>query len=819
MSEKNFDDILEKNSEENQQSPLFSYKNSSGKEKMVHKEEIPQEPKEPKSLFKFIKNVFVESENYSDEDKQKQQEKEEELVKLYSKPQEKSLAEKQLENLENMEFERIAKENAQAKKEDTDNQDDIDNQDNVEYQPKHALEPIEEIQVEEIQEPEKSEENIQENQEIIDEDIEMIEKVAEETIEKAVEKVAEEMVEETEKTVEEQPETPEPQQEPKKPETQKPKHAKKSPPKQEQPNQNNFKQEFETIEDADEIWESIATLKANMFKRLTVLTICFVLSLLVAISNDLKLTIIPLLSRKISPNGFLFINVLVGVISLFMAAPTIIGGIKKLFSKQADSDSLIAISVCISLVAEIVNLFDVASVPKASYNIYISVAIFGLLINTIGKYFTISTTEKNFEYCSSDFDKFAVRTADKKLADKLCTGKKNTVYLSCTKFAGNFMKNSYSSDLADLYSKKVAPIILIASAVSAVLTALLCKNASNFSERLMAGLAAASGCASLMQCAGWLLAVNIPLWKAAQNANRNGAVMLGYNSVEEFAQTDFVTVDAQSLFPMETMDILRLKVLGSTPVEQCLLFTASMAEKSGSLFAPAFRNILRGNTNILYPVEKMEFKNSEGLAGWIRNERLLFGTREMMENHSIEGLPSLSEEKEFCGEGFAMYLSVSGVIAAIYAMQAATDLEIYDCIQELYENEIGIVVHTSDGFVNKNFISKSFEIPKEFVKIVPAKAEKDYLEATRYYPQINSSMLCDGSFKSLSALLCRAKDVRFIANLAIFIQKVSVYVGGFIAVILSVLGIMQYLTPTICILYNLVFVLITLLFSKNGKLR
>ena len=71
MSEKNFDDILEKNSEENQQSPLFSYKNSSGEEKMVHKEEIPQEPKEPKepkSLFKFIKNVFVESEDYYDEE-------------------------------------------------------------------------------------------------------------------------------------------------------------------------------------------------------------------------------------------------------------------------------------------------------------------------------------------------------------------------------------------------------------------------------------------------------------------------------------------------------------------------------------------------------------------------------------------------------------------------------------------------------------------------------------------------------------------------------------------------------------------------------
>lgn len=808
MSEKNFDDILEKSSEENEQSPLFNYKNSEEEkntaDKIVHKEEIPQEPKERKSLFKFIKNVFVESENYSDDE----EEQKEEFVGLHAKPQEKSTVEKQLESLENLEFERIARENAE------------NNSESPEYQPKHAISSPEETKPEETAEQsETAESETQETAQSAEEN-----NVPEETEENApeqTEELQEPEEEQTEKITEEPEEikeetnTAEPE-ELKQPAPKKQENSEKA---SKEPTKNNFKQEFETAEDTDEIWESIAVLKSKMCIRLSVLTVCFVLSLLVAVSNDFKLTVIPLLSRKISPNGFLFINVAVGVISLFAAAPTIIGGIKKLFSKQPDSDSLAAISVCISLLAETINLFDVASIPKSSYNIYISAAIFGLLINTIGKYLTISTTEKNFEYCSGDYDKFAVRTADKKLADKLCTGKKNTVYLSQTKFAQNFMKNSYSSDLADRYSGKIAAITIAASAISAVLTLLFCKNASDFAERLMAGLAAASACASLMQCAGWLLAVNIPLRKAAVNANQNGAVMLGYNSVEEFAQTDFITVDAQNLFPMETMDILRLKILGSTPVEQCLLFTASMAEKSGSLFAPAFRSILRGNTNILYPVENMEFKNSEGLAGWIRNERLLFGTREMMENHSIEGLPSLSEEKEFCGEGFAMYLSVSGVVSAVYAMKAVPDPEIYGCIQELYENEIGIVVHTADGFLSRNFISNAFDIPKDFVKIVPAQAEKDYAEAIRYYPQINSSMLCDGSFRSLSALICRAKDVRFIANFALLIQKGSVYIGGIAAVILSVLGMMQYLTPTICILYNLVFTLITLIFSKSGKLR
>ena len=62
-----------------------------------------------------------------------------------------------------------------------------------------------------------------------------------------------------------------------------------------------------------------------------------------------------------------------------------------------------------------------------------------------------------------------------------------------TEFVDDFMKNSYTSDISDEYSKKISPYILIAGVVIALLSLIFDKGASNMKERLFIALAAFSG--------------------------------------------------------------------------------------------------------------------------------------------------------------------------------------------------------------------------------------------------------------------------------------------------------------------------------------
>lgn len=66
--------------------------------------------------------------------------------------------------------------------------------------------------------------------------------------------------------------------------------------------------------------------------------------------------------------------------------------------------------------------------------------------------------------------------------------------------------------------------------------------------------------------------------------------------------------------------------------------------------------MLRGKTELLYPVESYIYEDGLGLSGWIENKRVLLGTRELMENHSIDGLPSEAKEKEYTNGNVAVYL-------------------------------------------------------------------------------------------------------------------------------------------------------------------
>lgn len=54
---------------------------------------------------------------------------------------------------------------------------------------------------------------------------------------------------------------------------------------------------------------------------------------------------------------------------------------------------------------------------------------------------------------------------------------------------------------------------------------------------------------------------------------------------------------------------------------------ASLSCQSGSVLKSTFYKMLRGKTELLYPVESYIYEDGLGLSGWIENKRVLLGTR------------------------------------------------------------------------------------------------------------------------------------------------------------------------------------------------
>ena len=548
-----------------------------------------------------------------------------------------------------------------------------------------------------------------------------------------------------------------------------------------------------------------------------------VFSLLITLANDFSLPLVKVFDKTMSPSAYLFTNTILGLISIAVSYTVLSGGIKNLFKRRADCDSIAAIGIFMSVIAGIITLFEPSVVRESFYHVYTSAAIFGLVFNTLGKLMIVKKTERNFRFAAGDYERYAlVNINDEDVASKFTKGALNDfpelAAMRKTEFVNDFMKNSYSADISDGFAKKTAPFILLAGLLVGLLSLIFEKGASGGTEKFFTLLAVMSGTISMCSSLALMLVVNVPMGRAQKKFLQYSGVMLGYSSVEEFADTNSVLVDAEQLFPNGMVDFVNLKLLSSARIEDCILMAASLACQAGSVLKPTFYKMLRGKTEMLYPVESYIYEDGLGLSGWIENKRVLLGTRELMENHSIEGIPTEAKEQEYAKGNIVLYLSVSGVVSTLFVVQANASLSVTRWLQELEEEGITAVVRTADGFISVNFLSELFGITPNSIKLLPFRFHKEYENQTEYIPKISSSMLCSGHFPSFAMLLIGAKRLKFITNLGIAVQMGAAVLGGVLSIIMMLLGAFSQITPSLVICYNMAFVLLTLIIQHFKKI-
>ena len=207
-----------------------------------------------------------------------------------------------------------------------------------------------------------------------------------------------------------------------------------------------------------------------------------------------------------------------------------------------------------------------------------------------------------------------------------------------------------------------------------------------------------------------------------------------------------------------------------------------------------------------------------GLCGWIRNRRILFGNRELMNNHKIEGVPTLTKEKEFTEGGKeALYLSVSGNLAAMFIIDISASTAVIKCMKQLERNDIAVVVKSVDPFITINRLSELFHYPDELIKIIPQRLVEDFNEETKPAKKISASMACSGRFTSFMQLIMGTKAIRKTVSFGITLQFATALLGFILVAMNSILNSFDTITPATVFIYQLISTLIIAFAVKIKK--
>ncbi len=586
-------------------------------------------------------------------------------------------------------------------------------------------------------------------------------------------------------------------------------------------NQNNTIKDYDSFEDAREIKNSIVELRSGLSFRLVVLTVLFIFSAFISFGTVAGLPVPALLTPQ-SPRTFSIVSLIIAILAMAVSLDTIKSGLLKLLSFKADTDSLAAFGTFMSAVASGVCAITPALVESGKVHIYTPIAVMSMFINALGKRLILKRAELNFEFASRERNKHAVCIVEDDIrSESLTRGTIGDYPVLTTMRKINFMKDfskyTFSTDSADKICRPLVPLIIIFSMLASIaVTFIKVKSidATTVSYTLSIFTLYISACS----CMGMPLIANIPLGKAAKQYARNHGVLLGYQSVEDFYDANSLLVDATKLFPTGSVSLASIKLFSDTKIDEVLLDAASLTTRADSILKDLFIDIIAGKNGILKKVENFSFEDSMGLCGWIDNKRILLGSRELMHSHNIEGVPTKTKEREFTEGGKdALYLSVSGNLAAVLIIEVSASPAVKKAMKELEKRDMAVIIKTIDPFITINRVSTLYNFSEELLKVVPTRMLPDFEEETRKVRKFSTPLACSGKFSSLVSLLMSAKAITKTASLGVFIQSASALLGMGIVSMHSLLGAFADLSPAWMLVYNIICTTLTVLIIMPRK--
>ncbi len=133
-------------------------------------------------------------------------------------------------------------------------------------------------------------------------------------------------------------------------------------------------------------------------------------------------------------------------------------------------------------------------------------------------------------------------------------------------------------------------------------------------------------------------------------------------------------IDANELFPAESISLEGIKTFEDYGIDESLLCGIAILKEAQNPIANAFDSVVAGTEETLPEVESVLYEDEIGLVGWIKSERILVGSRTLMEKYSVE-VPNMEYEEKYTSQGRQVtYLSRAGRLVAMFVTRYTPDV-------------------------------------------------------------------------------------------------------------------------------------------------
>ncbi len=505
----------------------------------------------------------------------------------------------------------------------------------------------------------------------------------------------------------------------------------------------------------------------------------------------------------VAPAAYGVFNILIIGLSVFLNRTAFLGGLAPLMRFKGNSDTAVSVALIAAGLQTTVSFFTLGDMTSFPVNYYCSVVLLALLANNLGKLIMVTRVKENFKFTTAKGQRYAAKIYNNEdVANKMLSGtaseKSLIAYQHRTGFPSNFLKISYAPDPSEDLASKLAPITSVAAVAIALLYGIV---KLNFADAIntMALITA------LAVPVSTLLAVNLPVRNLCRTLVGYGAMLAGYPSIKQFCDSTALMLDSNELFPPDTIELEGIRTFEDYNVDESLLCGIAILKEAQNPIANAFDSVITDTKEKLPEVESVLYEDELGLVGWINGERILVGSRALMEKYSVE-IPSAEDEEHYVNAGSQItYLSRAGRPVAMLVTRYHADPELKNELQRAEANGISFLIRTTDYNITDDLVAKLYRLFYRSIKVLPTglgnvlkEAQSEVEDSSRSY------LITHGKAAALARAVSGSVRIKSNISLAIVIQLIAVVLGILIAATLSLyanIGVMGSLEVLIYALF------------------
>lgn len=503
-----------------------------------------------------------------------------------------------------------------------------------------------------------------------------------------------------------------------------------------------------------------------------------------------------------APAAYAILLFILMAASLVLNRVAMLSGLSPLVHIKGNSDTAVAVAGAAGMVQIIVSFFCLGDLNGFHVNYYTVIPMLAFFANNVGKLYMVLRVKDNFKFVSSKGQKYASKIYNNEsVAMQMMSGtaadRPIIAYQHKTEFPSNFLKISYAPDPSEDLASKLAPITTIASIIIAVMYGVV---KLSFADALnaFALITAVSVPVST------LLSVNAPVRKLCKTLLSYGSMLSGYPSVKQFCDSTAIMIDANELFPAESISLEGIKTFEDYGIDESLLCGIAILKEAQNPIANAFDSVVAETEETLPEVESVLYEDEIGLVGWIKSERILVGSRTLMEKYSVE-VPNMEYEEKYTSQGRQVtYLSRAGRLVAMFVTRYTPDAQLKAEMQRAETNGISFLIRTTDYNVTNDLVAKLYDLFYRSIKVLPTglgnvlrEAEDTVEETSRSY------LITNGKAASLARAVTGCVKIKHNISLSIIIQLIAVIFGLLVASTLSLYAGVQVMGSLEVLIYAL----------------